>query len=353
MKTRWTLCLMLLAVTGSAHAQLHPRPTNAPVIRALDPRFAGLVPEGTEVEKIVEGHEWVEGPVWVRDGGYLLFSDVVKNGIYRWKEGEEAEVFLQPSGYTGTARFAGAEPGSNGLAIDGAGRLVVARHGDRQIARLEPDGSTTVLAERYEGKRLNSPNDLVFHSSGDLYFTDPPFGLPGSYDDPAKELPHQGVYRLGRDGGLTLVTAELSAPNGIAFSPDERTLYVSNADAQRLLWIAFDVRANGTLGKGRVLFDGTRAFTGRRGTADGMKVDVHGNIFGVGPGGVYIFTPKGTLLGWIDFAGNVGNVAWGEDGSTLFIAANSAVYRVRLSTRGAGWQSERSKDLGDSAEVSR
>jgi gluconolactonase len=337
-RTRSTLCLLLLAVTGSAHAQLHPRPTNAPVIRALDPRFSALVPEGAEVEKIVEGHEWVEGPVWVRDGGYLLFSDVVKNGIYRWKDGEGEEAFLEPSGYTGTARFAGAEPGSNGLAVDAAGRLVFARHGDRQIARLEPDGSVTVLADRYQGNRLNSPNDLVFHSGGDLYFTDPPFGLPGSYDDPSKELPHQGVYRLGRDGGLTLVTAELSAPNGIAFSPDGHTLYVSNADARRLLWMAFAVRPNGTLGKGRVLFDGTRAFAGRRGTADGMKVDEHGNIFGVGPGGVYVFTPKGTLLGWIDFAGNVGNVAWGEDGSTLFIAANSAVYRVRVTTRGAGWR---------------
>ncbi len=337
MKTRWIFCLMLPAVTGSAHAQLHPRPTKAPVIRALDPRCSQLVPGGVEVEKIVEGHEWVEGPVWVRNGGYLLFSDVVKNAIYRWKEGEGEEVLLHPSGYTGTARFAGAEPGSNGLAIDAAGRLVFARHGDRQIARLEPDGSITVLAHRHEGKRLNSPNDLVFHSGGDLYFTDPPFGLPGSYDDPAKELPHQGVYRLGRDGQVTLMAADLRAPNGIAFSPDERTLYVSNAEAGRLVWMAYDVRPSGTLAKGRVLFDGTRAFAGRRGTADGMKVDVHGNIFGVGPSGVYVFTPKGTLLGWADFAGNVGNVAWGEDGSTLFIAANSAVYRMRLKTRGSGW----------------
>ncbi len=338
MRTRSTLCLMLLAITGSAQAQLHPRPTKPPVIRGLDPRFGALVPEGAKVEKIVEGHQWVEGPVWVRDGGYLLFSDVVKNGIYRWKDGNGERVFLEPSGYTGTARFAGAEPGSNGLAIDAAGRLVIARHGDRQIARLERDGSVTVLADRYQGKRLNSPNDLVFHSDGDLYFTDPPFGLPGSYDDPAKELPHQGVYRLRGDGELTLITAELSAPNGIAFSPDERTLYVSNADARRLLWMAFDVRDDGGLSRGRVLFDGTRAFAGRRGTADGMKVDAQGNIFGVGPSGVYVFTPKGTLLGWIDFSGNVGNVAWGEDGSTLFIAANSAVYRVRLTTRGAGWQ---------------
>jgi gluconolactonase len=345
-KTRWTAYLLLLAAVPGAQAQLHPRPTEAPVIRSLDPRFAELVPEGVTIEKIVEGHEWVEGPVWARDGGYLLFSDVVQNAIYRWKEGEGERVVLPSSGYSGTAPFAGAEPGSNGLAIDAAGRLIFARHGDRQIARLEPDGRITTLAERYQGKRLNSPNDLVLHSSGDVYFTDPPFGLPASYDDPAKELPHQGVYRLGRDGSLTLITTELRAPNGIAFSPDERTLYVSNADARRLVWMAYEVGRNGTVGKGRVLFDGTQAFAGRRGTADGMKVDVHGNIFGVGPGGVYVFTPKGALLGWIDFSGNVGNVAWGEDGSTLFVAANSAVYRVRTSTRGAGWQAEKPQDLG-------
>ncbi len=346
MKTRWTVCLLLLAAAPSAHAQLHPRPTEAPVIRSLDPRFGELVPAGGAIEKLVEGHEWVEGPVWARDGGYLLFSDVVRNAIYRWKNGEGERVFLESSGYSGTTPFPGAEPGSNGLAIDAAGRLIFARHGDRQIARLEPDGRATVLASRYQGKRLNSPNDLVLHSSGDLYFTDPPFGLPGSYDDPAKELPHQGVYRLGRDGGLTLVTSDLTAPNGIAFSPDERTLYVSNADAQRLVWMAYEVRRNGTVGKGRVLFDGTQAFAGRRGTADGMKVDEHGNIFGVGPGGVYVFTPAGRLLGWIDFAGNVGNVGWGEDGSTLFIAANSAVYRMRTSTRGAGWRVDAPRDLG-------
>lgn len=324
-------------LAGRLDAQLHPPPTREPVAVSLDPRYDRLVPPGSVPEKIADGHGWTEGPVWVRDGGYLLFSDVVQNAIYRWKEGEGERVFLQPSGYTGRARFSGKEPGSNGLAIDPEGRLVFARHGDRSIARLEPDGRATVLAERYRGRRVNSPNDLVFRSNGDLYFTDPPFGLPRSYDDPAKEVPFQGVYRLGRDGRLTLLTSSLTAPNGIAFSPDERTLYVSNADSARLVWMAFPVKSDGTLGEGRVLYDGARTFAGRRGTADGMKVDAAGNIFGVGPGGVYTFSPEGELLGWIDFGGNVGNVAWGEDGTTLFIAANSAVYRVRLATRGAGW----------------
>jgi gluconolactonase len=316
--------------------QLQPRPTREPIITRLDPRFDELVPRGAVLEKIVDDHGWTEGPVWVRGGGYLLFSDVVKNTIYRWKEGEGESVFLQPSGYTGNNRFTGPEPGSNGLAIDPMGRLVFCQHGDRSISRREKDGRVTLLVERYQGKRINSPNDLVFRSNGDLYFTDPPFGLPRTFDDPAKELPFQGVYRLGRDGRLTLLTRELSAPNGIAFSPDERTLYVSNAARKRLVWMAFDVKSDGTLGRGRVLYDGTESTRGRRGTADGMKVDHRGNIFGAGPGGVYVLSPEGTLLGWFDFGGNVGNVAWGEDGSTLFIAANAAIYRVRLSTRGAG-----------------
>jgi gluconolactonase len=287
------------------------------------------------LEKIVDDHGWAEGPLWVPHGGYLLFSDVVRNAIYKWEEGKGESVFLRPSGYTGTLPFSGPEPGSNGIALDRSGRIVFAQHGDRRISRREADGRLTVLVERYQGRRINSPNDLVFHSNGDLYFTDPPFGLPRTFDDPAKELPFQGVYRLGRDGKLTLLTKELRAPNGIAFSPDERTLYVSNADASRLVWMAFPVLVDGTLGKGRVLYDGTESARGRRGSADGMKVDVGGNIFSAAPGGVYVIARDGALLGWFDFGGNVGNVAWGEDGSTLFVTANAAVYRVRLATKGA------------------
>jgi gluconolactonase len=322
---------------GPAVAQLQPRPTHEPVIIRLHPRFDQLVPADARLERIVDDHGWAEGPLWVRDGGYLLFSDVVRNRIYKWRDGEGESVFLEPSGYTGPAPFTGPEPGSNGLALDPDGRLVFAQHGDRRISRREADGRIMPIVERYHGKRINSPNDLVFASNGDLYFTDPPFGLPKTFDDPAKEQPYQGVYRLRRDGTLTLLTAELRAPNGIAFSPDERTLYVSNADRSRLVWMAYPVRPDGSLAAGRVLYDGTTTFAGRRGTADGMKVDAGGNIFGAGPGGVYLFAPDGALLGWFDFGGNVGNVAWGEDGSTLFIAANAAVYRIRLTTRGAGW----------------
>jgi gluconolactonase len=327
--------VLALAIAGRADAQLQPRPTHEPVIRRLDPRCDRLVPRTAVVEKVIDDHDWVEGPVWIPDGGYLLFSDVVRNAIYRWQQGRGESVFLRPSGYTGQRPFTGLEPGSNGLALDLRGRLVFCQHGDRRISRREADGRITVLVDRYQGKRLNSPNDLVVRSNGDLYFTDPPFGLPGSFEDPEKELPFQGVYRLRADGTLDLLTRELSAPNGIAFAPDERTLYVSNADRKRLVWMAFPLRPDGTLGASRVLYDGTRSTAGRRGSADGMKVDVHGNIFGAGPGGVYVIDPAGALLGWFDFGGNVGNVAWGEDGSTLFIAGNATVYRVRLSTSGS------------------
>jgi gluconolactonase len=338
-RTLATCALLAGLIAGSAQAQLHPKPSRAPIITRLDPRFNELVPPGARLEKIVDDHGWTEGPVWVREGGYLLFSDVVKNAIYRWKDGEGERVFLPRSGYTGKQPFEGGEPGSNGLAIDREGRLVFCQHGERRIVRREVDGHLTILVDRYQGKRINSPNDLVFRSNGDLYFTDPPFGLPASYADPGKQLDVQGVYRLTPDGTLTLLTDELSGPNGIAFSPDERTLYVSNADARRLVWMAYEVKEDGTLGAGRVFYDGTRAFAGRPGTADGLKVDARGNIFAVGPGGVYVFAPDATLLGWFDFGGNVGNVAWGDDGSTLFVAANAAVYRVRLSTVGNGFQS--------------
>jgi gluconolactonase len=308
--------------------------TAAQIVR-LDPRFDKIVAKDAVVEKLADGFAWVEGPVWNRAGGFLLFSDVPNNSIFKWKPGEGVSLFLKPSGYTGAEPFPGREPGSNGLAFDSQGRLVMCQHGDRRISRLEKDGSRTVLVDRYMGKRINSPNDLVFKSNGDLYFTDPPFGLPKAFDDPARELDFCGVYRLSKNGQLTLLTKEALAPNGIAFSPDEKTLFVS--DSRRTLWLAFDVKADGTLSKDRVLFDGSEAGKGKPGVADGLKVDVHGNIFGAAPGGLFVIAPDGTLLGRFDFGQATGNCAWGEDGSTLFIASNTTLYRVRLTTKGAGF----------------
>jgi gluconolactonase len=301
----------------------------------LHTRFDELVDRDAAIEKIAHGFQWLEGPVWDRRRNALLFSDIPQNSVFRWTRAEGTSLFLRPSGYTGSAPFTGPEPGSNGLTFDAEGRLVLAQHGDRRVVRREHDGKFTVLAARYEGKRLNSPNDVVFDAKGNLYFTDPPFGLPGTFDDPGKELAFQGVYRLSRDGKLTLLTKELRAPNGIAFSPDEKTLYVTDVDPKRSAWLAFEVKSDGTLGKPRVLRDVTEERKKSPGGPDGIKVDKRGNLFGAAPGGVWVMAPDGALLGKIELGVKTGNVAFGEDGRTLFITASDAVYRVRLKTRGA------------------
>ena len=303
----------------------------------LDSRFDKLVPSNVKVEKIAGGHKWVEGPVWNRQEGYLLFSDIPNNSIYRWQEDRGESLFLKPSGYTGKASFGGAEPGSNGLAFDPAGRLALAQHGDRRIVRLERSGRKTTLVDRYEGKRINSPNDLVFKSNGDLYFTDPPFGLPKSFDDPHKELPFQGVFKFSKEGKLTLLTKNIKAPNGIAFSPDEKKLYVSNADASNAIWMAYDVKPDGTIANGKTLFNATAWTKNKPGVPDGVKIDKDGNLFAAGPGGIHVIAPDGTHLGSIETGVPTGNLAWGEDGSTLFITSNKTVYRLKLRTRGVGF----------------
>ncbi|ALA60403.1 SMP-30/gluconolactonase/LRE family protein [Nitrospira moscoviensis] len=305
-------------------------------ITSLDPRFDLLVPHDAALETIADGFTWVEGPVWHRQGGYLLFSDIPANRIYKWKAGEGVSLFLEGSGYSGSTPFVGKEPGSNGLALDSKGNLLLCRHGDRQIGRLEADGRITVLADHYGGYPLNSPNDLVFKSNGDLYFTDPPFGLPGVFDDPAK-APVQGVYRLANDGTVVRLISDIKAPNGIAFSPDEKTLYVSDVDPKRAAWLAYDVQPDGTVANGRVLLDATRWRQDPFFGPDGFKVDRHGNLFGARPGGISVIASDGTLLGTIETGRPTSNVAWGEDGRTLFVTGGSALYRLRLATGGAGW----------------
>lgn len=303
-------------------------------ITRLDPRFDELVPKDATLEVIAEGFTWVEGPVWHKQAGYLLFSDIPANTVYKWEAGEGVNLFLKNSGYSGTTPFAGMEPGSNGLTFDAQGRLVLCRHGDRQIGRLESNGTITPLAQRYDGRRINSPNDLVFKSNGDLYFTDPPFGLPKVFDDPDK-APVQGVYRVAADGTVTRLITDIKAPNGIAFSPDEKTLYVSDVDPQRAAWLAYDMQPDGTVTNCRVFFDATRWRKDPFFGPDGFKVDEKGNIFGARPGGISVIAPDGTLLGTIETGQPTSNVAWGEDGQTLFITGGSAVYRLRLTTKGA------------------
>ena len=327
-----------MAIGSSAFAQPQPaKPIQQIDIVRLDPRFDKLVPFNVKVERIVSGRRWVEGPVWNRQEQYLLFSDIPTNSIVKWQEGKGTSVFVPPSGYTGKAPFDGPEPGSNGLAFDPEGHLVSAEHGDRRIGRLEKNGKKITLVDRYEGKRINSPNDVVFKSNGDLYFTDPPFGLPKSYDDPRKETPFQGVYKYAKDGKLTLLTKEIKAPNGIAFSPDEKKLYVSNADPANAVWLVFDVKPDGAIENGKVLFNATAWTKTKAGVPDGMKVDREGNIFGAGPGGIHVISPVGKHLGSIETGVPTGNLAWGEDGSTLFITSNTNVYRLKLTTKGTGF----------------
>ena len=305
-------------------------------LMSADPQFDQLIPRGTMVEKIADGFAWVEGPVWHREGRFLLFSDIPSNRIMKWKPGEGTSVALTPSGYTGQAPFNGKEPGSNGITLDAQGRVVFCAHGDRRIVRVEADGSRTTLAFRYADRHINSPNDLVFKSNGDLYFTDPPFGLPGAFDDPGK-APYQGVYRTAPDGTTTLLIKDIKAPNGIAFSPDEKTLYVSDVDPKRPAWLAYDVQSNGTVANGRVFFDATRWRKDPYFGPDGFKVDRQGNLFGARPGGISVIAPDGRLLGTIETGRPTSNVAWGEDGSVLYVTGGSAVYRIKMATKGAGW----------------
>jgi gluconolactonase len=329
--------LLLAFALAVAAVSVGGQPTTIGRVVRKDPRLDALLPRSASLELVVDGIEWAEGPVWdAREGG-LLFSDVPANTIYFWKPGEALSVYLRPSGYTGTATFRGREPGSNGLAFDALGRLTFCQHGDRRVVRRERDGSMTVLADRYEGKRLNSPNDLTIRSGGDVYFTDPPFGLPKGFDDPAKELPFQGVYRVSRSGVVTLLTKDVRAPNGIGLSPDGKTFYVANSDPKNAVWYAFPVNDDGTLGKGRVFHDGSEWVGRSPGVPDSLKVDVSGNLWAAGPGGVYVFAPDGTVLGWIETGVATGNCAFGEDGSTLFVAANHWIGRIRTSTRGQGF----------------
>jgi gluconolactonase len=332
----FALGVALLALLDRAPVSAAAQPNAAPVkIQRFDPRFDELVPRDAVVEKLADGFAWVEGPVWNRAGRFLLFSDVPNNSIFRWKPDEGISLFLKPSGYTGSAPFTGKEPGSNGLAYDAQGRLIFCQHGDRSISRLEKNGARTALVSRYQGKRINSPNDVIVRSNGDLYFTDPPFGLPKAFDDPAKELDFCGVYRVKPDGTVTLLTRDMIAPNGIGFSPDEKTLYV--ADSRRTAWFAFDVQPDGSLANRRVLLDASERLKGRPGVADGLKVDARGNLFAAAPGGIIVIAPDGTILGSFEFGVATGNCAWGEDGSTLFVASNTAIYRIRLRTKGAGF----------------
>ncbi len=348
MKRNRALSLAALSALAAALAlfaplapgQGAPAPAASHVDR-LDPAVNAIVPADAKVEKVAGNFGFVEGPVWVRSGGYLLFSDIPANVIDKWTPDGKVTVFLDKSGFSGTDTSGITKMqvgsasltlgGSNGITYDKQGRITYCQHGNRAIERLEKDGKRTVLASRYEGKRLNSPNDLVYRSDGSLYFTDPPFALPKGDQDPAKEVAYDGVYRWSSNGKLELVAKDFKGPNGIAFSPDGKYLYVNDSTA--MTYTRFDVKPDGSLANGKIFVDMSKVKGD--GVPDGMKVDRQGNIYGTGPGGVWIITPQGKHLGTIVVPEIPANLAWGDaDGKTLYMTARTGLYRIRLNIEG-------------------
>jgi gluconolactonase len=295
----------------------------------VDPAFDSLVPAGAQIEKLATGFIFTEGPLW-RPQGMLWFSDVIGNVVRQWSPDGTVIEILRPGGYDGNSLPAGGFNGPNGMTADRDGAVVLCQHGNRRIVRITADRKVSTVVDRYQGKRLNSPNDLVFHTDGSLYFTDPPYGLPRQDEDPAKELPFNGVYRFD-DGKLQLIIDDLHRPNGLAFSPDYKTLYVANSERPKM-WMRYDVASDGTVRNGRVFADVEHSQ--EPGVPDGMKIDALGNMYAAGPGGVWVYSPAGTHLGTIKTPETPANCAWGDDRKSLYITAITGLYRVKLAVPG-------------------
>jgi gluconolactonase len=346
------VCLVVISgrfaaakVDPSLVAAASPSDSTPLKVERLDPSIDAIIPAGAMLERVATGFTWVEGPVW--DSGSLFFADIPSNSIRRWTPGSGVSIFLQPSGYKGSDAY-GREPGTNGMTLDAHGRLTVAGHAQRDVFRfesLDPQGPITILADQYQGKRLNSPNDLVYRSDGSLYFTDPPYGLRTQKDnDPEKQLQINGVYRIPHAlehkpdapparAELQLLVSDLPRPNGIAFSPDEKYLYVNSTEPKKI-WMRYRVQPDGSLTEPKLLLDGTSDT--RVGAPDGMKVDIEGNIYSAGPAGIWIISPEGKHLGTILVPERTANVTWaGPDRKTLYICASTSIYRVRLKIAGA------------------
>jgi len=289
-----------------------------------------------DIEILADGFEWTEGPLWLEEQKKLIFSDIPPNIVYEWSEEDGKKIYLQPSGYTDDSPRAG-EKGSNGLLLNNNGQLVLCQHGDRRIAKMsgsldDPTSDFETIVDAYKGKRLNSPNDAIFDSRGNLYFTDPPYGLEKRMEDPLKEIDFQGVYLLTKSDSLILLTNELTRPNGIALSPDENFLYVANSDPEQAIWMKYIVNNDGTISGGTMFFDATELVgkEGEMGLPDGMKIDNEGNLFATGPGGVWVFNPEGKVIAKIRTGQETSNVAFGPDNKSLYITADDYLMRVKL-----------------------
>jgi gluconolactonase len=329
-------CLAGLAAAPFVPALAHAATVGT--ITQFDPGLDAVLDNASPIEVLATGYKWAEGPVWVKQGGYLLFSDVPANLCYRWKPGQGVSVFLSPSGLAGPIPAGVREAGSNGLAIDAKGRLIMADSGTRAIAAVDlKTKKKTILADKYEGKRFSSCNDVAIHGNGTIYFTDPPYGFTDGDASPLKEIPFNGVYRLDPQGIVNLIADDLSRPNGVALSPDQQTLYVSMSDAKRPHILAYPLDIDGGASDApRIFHDFSDALAQKLpGMPDGLKVAKSGHVFASGPGGIYVLSPEGGKLGLIATGKATANCNFGEDGKSLFLTSSDMIARVRLKL--SGW----------------
>ncbi|MEO5594170.1 MAG: SMP-30/gluconolactonase/LRE family protein [Chitinophagaceae bacterium] len=329
MYKHFLVLFIVVSVSGKMYSQ-----AKTGHIEKIDPALNAIIDNNAKVEIIADGFDWCEGPLWIEQYNMLLFSDVPQNIIYKWTEKKGKEVYLTPSGYTGTIPRGG-EKGSNGLALGKNGKLIICMDGDRRIAEMNaspanPQPVFTTLSDNYNGKKFNSPNDMVYNSKGDLFFTDPPYGLEKNMDDPLKEIPFQGVYKIKKTGGLVLLTDSITRPNGIAITPDQKTLIIANSDPAKPYWYAYDFGAGDKLIKPRIFYDASAAAKSEEGMPDGLKIDKKGNVFATGPGGVWIFAKTGKLLGKIKFDGLTSNCSLSADEKTIYITADMYVLKVKM-----------------------
>ncbi len=326
--------LLIILLFAAASCTVQKKYQTVGSIERYDSSINNIVAPGAKAEIIAEGFEWSEGPLWIEKNKMLLFSDIPRNSIYKWTAKKGIELYLTPSGYTDSAKRGG-EPGSNGLILDKNGALVLCQHGDRRMARMEapidqPEAKFVSIATIYKGKKLNSPNDAVYNSKGELFFTDPPYGLEQGMEDPRKETPFQGVYKVTTGGEVVLITDTLTRPNGIAFFPNEKTFIVANSDGEKPNWYAYDIDANGVVSNGRIFYSAAGSDQALKGGNDGLKIDKNGNIFATGPGGIWIFNSSGKLLGKLRLNEAASNCALSEDEKTLYITNDMYIVRFKM-----------------------
>ena len=327
-----TLFYVLVLMTLISFSQKETKTIGS--IERIDPALDAIIQNDPKVEVIADGFEWSEGPVWIKEKNMLLFSDVPTNTIYKWTAEKGKEVYLTPSGYTGTEKHYSNEPGSNGLTLSGEGKLVLCQHGDRRVVLMDaplnaPEPKFITLADNYQGKKLNSPNDAVFRSNGDLFLTDPPYGLPKQENDSSREIPFQGVFKVS-NGVVSLITDSLTRPNGIAFFPGEKTLIVANSDPAKATWYAFDLLENDSIANARIFYDATENAKTEKGLPDGLRIDKQGNVFASGPGGIWIFNKEGKVLGKIKISEATSNCVLADDDKTLYATCDMYVVRIKL-----------------------